>query len=175
MRGVAGQGGCWDRRTETFMEDRQEEPLPRHAWEPLGLLLMWHLWWTVVRVAWPVDTCAWSVGHGISKTEGLAQSQLTALMRSFRPCPLAALTQGLILSRPSSASQTEKGSCSAIQSHILPFFRPPKGTCSHSPGAFAWGKRNSWDLGVFLDHFLVLIASETEASQCLLAAAGALE
>lgn len=72
IRGVAGQGGCWAGRTETFMEDRQEEPLPGQGLEPLGLLLMWRLWWTVVRDAWPVDTCACSVGHGISKTEGLA-------------------------------------------------------------------------------------------------------
>lgn len=109
---MAGQGGCWARRTETFMEDRQEEPLPGHAWELLGLLLMWRLWWTVVRVAWPVDSCAWSVGHGIPKTEGLAPESADSTSEELQAPPPAALTQGLTLPRPSSASQTEEGSCS---------------------------------------------------------------
>lgn len=68
------------------------------ARNPLGLLLMWRLWWTVVRVAWPVDSCAWSVGHGIPKTEELAPESADSTNEELQAPP-----PGSTHTRPDSA------------------------------------------------------------------------
>lgn len=122
------------------MEDRQEEPLPGPVWEPLCLLLMWPLWWAVVRVAWSVDTGAWSVGHGISKAEGPAlESQLESTSEELQAQHTGSPHTGLALSRSRSASQTEEGSCYVIQSRTVPLSSSfPKGPAATRPVPWLW-------------------------------------